>query len=323
MKILHITYHAGCEKNINYVAKQLGHEIIVQHADWNYNIGHKRATEIWERYKDFYHQFDLIITSDTAPLSRILLQNKYQDKLIIWVCNRFDYADMASNDCGFPDPEYYRLFREAIGQSNIKVFSYTSFEHEYAAQFRNITWGTKTIKPCAFIEKTAETAFSQEIQKSETFFIPQYHNDTILINLKKKCDTLEIPAYGGRYNGPSDLKGFRGIIHIPYAWSNLALFENWSIGNVYFIPSKKFLLELSQSGNFFWSPPFVPNLLECSEWYLPEHQNLFIYFDSWEHLQNLVQDEAVLRHKKQEVLSFSTHQTQATLSAWQNAIEKW
>ena len=104
----------------------------------------------YKKYKDFYYSFDLIITSDTAPLSRILLQNNYSKKIIIWVCNRFDYRDEATNTCSFPDEEYYNIFRRSTNINNVKIASYTEFEYLYAAKYRKINIGDLTIKPCCF-----------------------------------------------------------------------------------------------------------------------------------------------------------------------------
>lgn len=324
MKILHITYHSGVDANLNFIAAKLGHEITTQWADWNYNIGHNRAKEIWEKHKDYYQQFDLIITSDTGPLARIFLQNNYKGKLIIWCCNRFDYRDEASNDCKFPDEAFYHYFRDIPNRPNVKIFSYTKFEHEYAERYHQVIWEGKTIKPCSFLDDSnSPSAIPEEVNRSETFFLPAYHNDTILLNMKEKCDELKIPAYQGRYNGPNDLKGFRGIIHIPYAWSNLALFENWSLGNVYFIPTKTFLFELAKSGNFFWSPPFPHDFIESSEWYLPEHKDLFIFFEGWNGLITLSRNDALIAKKREKVLEFSKKHDEKTLTAWKDALENW
>lgn len=320
MKILHITYHAGCAKNIEYICKTLGHNLETQFANWNYNIGFTRSNEIYNKYKDYYNSFDLIITSDTAPLSRILLQNKHPGKVIVQVCNRFDYADMATNDCKFPDPEYYKLFNNYKNLSNVKVYSYTKVEYEYARKYRAVDFGDKILKPCAFIDESEQTL---QIDKPNTFFIPPYHNDTIFMNLKTKCDELGINAYNGRYNGPKDLENIRGLIHIPYAWSNLALFENWTMGNVYFIPSKDFLVKLSEMGDFFWSPPFDISLLESSEWYLPEHKDLFIYFNNWNELKNLSTDIKLINSKKAKILEFMKFHTEKTLNDWKIAFEEW
>jgi hypothetical protein len=321
MKILHITYHNGCKMTLDFVAKSLGHDIITQFPDWNYNIGHNRAIEIWNKHKEYYSQFDVIITSDTCPLARIFLQNDYPGKLIIWVCNRFDYADGASNDCGFPDPEYYNLISNAKSKNNVKIFSYTKFEYEYAQKYKNIWLGSDIIKPCAFIdENKISSAFPSHIDKSNIFFIPSYHNDTIFINLKEKCDQLNINSYSGRYNGPLDLKGIKGIIHIPYGWSNLALFENWSIGNVYLIPSKNFILNMSKQHNFWWQDTYAIDLIESSEWYFPEHQDMFLYFNNWNHLKELANNEELIKNKKQKVLQFSNNHTYKMLNKWKEAL---
>lgn len=309
---------------LDFVAKSLGHKITTQFADWNYNIGRERAEEVWNKHKDYYNQFDVIITSDTGPLARIFLQNNYSGKFIMWVCNRFDYADNASNDCGFPDLAYYNLIRNARSKNNVKIFSYTKFEYEYAQKYKNVLLGTDVIKPCAFIEEeNILTAFPPNLDKSNTFFIPSYHNDTIFMNLKEKCDQLNIKSYSGRYNGPLDLEGLRGIIHIPYAWSNLALFENWSIGNIYLIPSKDFLLRLSKQNNFWWQDSYAINLIESSEWYLPEHQHLFMYFDSWEHLKSLSDNNELLKEKREQAILFSKAHSVKTLQQWSIALTRW
>ena len=282
MKILHITHHQGCKINIDFVARSLGLDVTTQFANWNYNIGHNRAIELWNKHKDYYNQFDVIITSDTAPLSRIFLQNNYTGKLIVWVCNRFDYADGSSNDCGFPDTEYYELIRQASNKSNVKIFPNTPFEYEYAQRFRNVSLGTNVIKPCSFLDEETSNLPPSIIDPPNTFYISQYHNHSIFMNLKQKCDALGIPSYYGRYNRLSDLQNIKGIINIPYAWSTISLFENLSMGNVFLIPSESFLLQLSKMPNFWWQDSYALNIIKCAEWYLPEHKDLFVYFDNWE-----------------------------------------
>lgn len=323
MRILHVTHHEGCKIAIDYVCNKLGYYIETQKANWNYNMSRNLAISIWEQNKEYYNSFDCIITSDTSSLSRIFLQNKFSKKLIIWVCNRFDYADQETNNCGFPDLEFYELFKNSKNNPNVHIRSYTKFEHEYALKYRGISWDDDVIRPCNDIDGNSYSEYFLSGQKkSETFFITRYHNDNIFMDLKSKCDSLGIPNYRGQYNGPLDLKGIKGIIHIPYAWSNLAIFENWSMGNVYFIPSKKLLLELSIGDNFFWSPPFDRQYLESSEWYLPSHSNLFIYFDSFEDLSSLTKDENLIHKVRNNVLNFSKIHTEKTLLQWKSLIEK-
>lgn len=327
MKILHITYHNGCTMNINFIAQHLGYDITLQKADWNYNIGHQRAEELWNKYKDFYNQFDLIITSDTTPLSRIFLQNNFIGKLIIWVSNRFDYSDAASFDCEFPDQEYYDLIRSIPLRQNVKIFANTIFEYKYAQKYKNVNIGDRVIKPCAFAAPTDEPAvIPDNINKSNTFFLLAYHNETLFTNMKEKCDGFGIPTFNGRFGNYDELKAMKGIIHIPYAWSTFALFENLSMGIVYLIPSKEFLLKLLYQDNFFWQDAYGvrDGFLDISEWYLPEHKNLFAYFNSWEHLKQLtLENDTFYHNKKQQILVFSEQHIKNTITKWKEAIGVW
>jgi hypothetical protein len=323
MKILHVTHHEGCKISVDFICKNLGYEIETQRANWNYNMSSDLALQLWNQYKDYYNSFDCIITSDTSSLSRIFLQNNYSKKLIIWVCNRFDYADQSTNGCGFPDPDFYTLFNEARNNPNVYIRSYTKFEYEYAIKYRGINWGDEIIRPASEILNEEKNEFFPTGQKkSDTFFITRYHNDNIYMDLKGKCDSLGIPNYRGEYKGPGDLRDIKGIIHIPYAWSNLAIFENWSLGNVYFIPSKEYLVSMSTGGNFFWSPPFDIDFIESSEWYLPEHSDLFIYFNSFEDLSNLVNNNELIDSTRTKVLEFSKLHTAKTLMQWKTIIEE-
>jgi hypothetical protein len=324
MKILHITYHHGCQMQLDFVAKSLGYEITTQNPNWNYNIGHQRAEEIWNKHKEYYSQFDVIITSDTTPLSRIFLQNNYTGKLIIWVSNRFDYCDESSNDCKFPDQEYYHLIRNIPSRPNVKIFPNTPFEIEYARKYKNVQLNTEIIKPCSFIADQNSETISAISDPEKTFYISQYHNHYIFMNLKEKCDQLKIKSYYGRYNQLSDLVNIKGIINVPYAYSTISLFENWSMGNVFLIPSKQLLLKLSKQNNFWWQDSYaLENCIDKSEWYLPEHKDLFLYFDNWEHLQHLTQDNETLNKTQQNVIQFSSAHNAKTLQQWKNAFENW
>jgi hypothetical protein len=324
MKILHITHHHGCKMSIDFVAKSLGYNIESQIVIWNYNIGHNRANELWNTHKDYYNQFDLIIVSDNSPISRIFLQNNYTGKLIIWICNRFDYGDTSTNDCGFPDSEYYNLIRNATSNNKIKIIPNTLFEYEYARKYRNIQISQNVIKTASFIEEHNPNLSPSISNKENTFYISPYHNHHIFMDLKDKCNKLGITSYYGRYNQLSDLKGIKGLINIPYAWITASHFENWSMGNVYLIPSKNFLLQLSKQPNFWWQDSYaLDNLIECSEWYLPEHKNLFMYFDNWEHLKHLSQNDTLIKETKDKIIQFMITHNSKTLQQWNEAINRW
>ena len=308
LKVLHLTFHRGCAIEFSRVTEVLGltvntwyiHDLEPGFFEGRvsgsavYNMGHDRAQRIWDLHKETFLEYDLIITSDTVPLSRIFLQNGFSKPLIIWMCNRFDYYDGASLDCDFPDREYFQLLKNAKNLSNVRIVAYNAFEHYYAGR-KGIDTGNSTITPCAvgldpsYIEENFKSSIPLTVEKEECFFLPPYHNETNYMNFQLFCEDLGIPSYCGRYNGSYDLLGFKGIICMPYAWSNLALFENIALGIPYFIPSREFLNELMQKPNYFFVN-YTEKALHLSEWYDPKHKDVFIYFDSWKDLQEKIQN---------------------------------
>lgn len=303
LNILHVSFHKGCIREINFIAKTLGFNVTslfipdIPPTEWDgqskgnalYNVGHERATNIWNKHKDYFNQFDAIITSDTAPIARIFLQNNYTKPIIIWICNRFDYSDQQSLDCDFPDAEYYELLQQAHDKKNVFIVPYNAFEAFYALQ-KKVSCNHDIIKPTGICTtNNTVSTIPSNINKHDTFFIPPYLNDAAM-NLTQECAYREIPVYCGRYNGPDDLKDFKAIIHIPYAWSNVAFFENIQNGLPYFIPSIQFMHNHLNKNTIWWpNKHFFKENYHLSEWYNEENSSIITYFDSWEDLKNKIE----------------------------------
>jgi hypothetical protein len=316
-KWIHLSQHSGSIGDLEHVGKKL--DVCIDHlsAACNYNIGKDRAAHLWKRWEDLFRRYDGAITSDTAPLSRIFLQAGWDKPLVIWVSNRFDYADMATNDCGFPDSEYYEMMANALTMPNVTIVPYTAFEYIHARN-RGIPMSDDVVKPTGGI--TGRRGNDRTLtQHRGSFFIPPYHNDTHLLDLSGQCADIGLKVFRGRYNSPADLEGFKGIIHIPYAWSNLALFENWQMGLTYFIPSKELLLSMAKCREFFWSPPWMPEHLELSEWYSPENADNFVYFDSWPDLTEKATAFKKADHKP-KVIAHAKRNEEAQLNKWRRLL---
>ena len=332
LKVLHMTFHAGCQKDFEEVAQELGIEVTnwyVQNLErgyWEgfyagneiYNVGPRRAQRVWDLHKDYFNQFDAVITSDTAPLSRIFLQNNFQKPLIIWVCNRFDYAHGGGGEDRFPDPAYYNLMRGATQKKNVHIVAYTPFEHEYARR-RNVPFDTLTIKPLGTQEQEVGPDFKSgvpaEVKKEDTLFIFPRLTAGQIESVKQNCANQGIASWSGVYNGPEDLKEFKGVLFFPYAFSNLALFENLQRGIVHFVPTQRFLNQLrfirgGMHGNLDW----------C-EWYFNEFKDVLIYFDSWADLHNKVafaNDLAL----KERIRAFGKANREEMLNRWRDIFDE-
>ena len=330
-KVLHITFHEGCKKDFEDVAEEFNLNLtswFVQSLPagfWEgfasgneiYNVNHDRAERIWNRHKGFFNQFDMVITSDTAPLSRIFLQNNWQKPLIIWVCNRFDYRHGNGGPKRFPDKKYYDLIRNAATKENVHFVSYTPFEYEYAHR-RGIDFGTDTIKPLGKKEDNVtkiQSSAPANIIKEETFFIfPRLANHQI-DSVMQHCSSHNIKTWSGVYNGPEDLKEFRGILFFPYAFSNLALFENLERGIIHFVPTQKFLTQLGfirggMHGNLDW----------C-EWYFDIYKDYLVFFDSWENLKQQI-DSLDYPTMKEKIRRFGKKHRAEMINRWNHLFNQ-
>jgi len=323
-KVLHISFHKGCINDFKAVGEELGLNLTSwfvletpqTRADFEgqdsenriYNMSHERAERIWNRHKEYFNQFDAIVTSDTVPLARIFLQNGWKKPLIVWMCNRCDYAHDASDN--FPDSEFYTLLQEASKQLNVFLIPYTEYERVYA-QEKGVYCNHPVIKPLGgthvLDKKEFQSLIPDTVIKEETLFIyPRLEPGTIQA-LTNFCAARGIKTYSGSYAGPEDLVGFKGVIYVPYAWSNIALFENMRYGIVHFVPTPSLALQVT----IF--PTFAH--YELSEWYRPEHKHLMIYFNSWDELIMAAQSP-VYKEKQAMIVEYASLHQLEVLQQW-------
>jgi len=383
MKFLHLTFHKGCELEIEHAFSKLGHEVTVMRFDDGetepfgtehvqskiYEVTHDRAAKSWAKYKDYYNSFDAIVTSDTCPVSRTFLQNGWQKPLLIWICNRFDYA-MLPEKChpslyqilrntiqlfdvaiqqktgAFDkellelltavnnrahlflspqqyDPEFYALLRDIVNRPNVRIFGNATIENIYSTQIKGVDVGDFIIKPIGKNMQSANVTKTYRPDDPNIFYIPPYHNETKLMNLSDKLKGLGIENRCERFaNHISELLEYKGSICIPYAWSTIVFFERLQLGIVTFVPTPRFLIELFKTGNWWFQPPFNienPETLVLSEWYCPEHADLFVFFDSWSDLQEKIITTDYVA-KTSTILDFAEKHEKECLGRWTSVI---
>lgn len=329
MKILHTTFHAGTTNDVQYMCDILGHEVEhmnfnddfeeTRHIDktkWNYEITADLARSFWHNRKEYFDKYDCIITSDTAPLSRIFLQdNNWKKKLLIWVCNRYDYPRNM-------DAEYHHLFKLATEDKKTKfVIPYTEIETVYAGH-KGIKITEKPIKPIGKRSNLKDVyknhwkwSVPNEINKIDSFFVPQRHNEKVL-NIVDSLDESNIKNYSGPYNGPDDLKDFKGIIHFPYTWATLAFHENMHNLLTYLVPSYEFYLSLFKRVQGMDIPDtyLLSNYGNLIEFYNPENCYFVEYFSSFHELRKLVNSDLTKYNNIKKKLA-SLHE-EIMLSRW-------
>jgi hypothetical protein len=278
MKILHLTFHIGTANAIQSVLDlpdiDLTTKIVTSGQDgYFYNMTKERATEAWKEHKDFYNQFDIIITSDTAPLSRIFLQNGFKGKVIVYICNRFDYGDSLDSEI-FPDKEYYELMKWSATEKNVWIVANNIFESVYAMSKGTVVH--------TIINPVSKPYY---VKEKSRYYVPTYSNDT-LFHLSYRCLNKWIDATTGRYKDKDTLAHFKAVIHLPYTWNSIALWDALSCGVAYYVPSKEFLLELlKEKGYWFQDMSYCKDNLGLCEFYREKNSKFIKYFNSFDDIR--------------------------------------
>lgn len=299
MKVLHISHHIGCIRDHAYIYHKLG----IECEFWKFTpgvfmISKDLANQIWQEKKLYFNSFDYIVTSDTAPLSRIFMENidEVKPKIVVWVCNRFDYH-MES------DWSFYQIFTEISKQhtDKFKIIPYSDFEGIYCSA-KNVHNLLPTITPIGknsinvnVVNNYAEDhgTFSDISDLTDKVFIPIYWNDNKFFKLNEILQRNEIQCYNGGYDDAKHLKHCLCMLTFPDAFSKLIAFETIQNEVIVFLPSEEYLIQLHPTNNnghnYWFNHPFGHlnhESIKLCEWY--RYKECRIYFDSIEDLINKI-----------------------------------
>ena len=328
-QILHISHHIGCFRDQEYILNKLGFEV-TNHKfyDGVFQITEEIANDFWNNHKDQLNDFDYILTSDTAPLSRIFLENQDQftGKLIIWVCNRFDYR-MES------ETKFYELFSKAEQNSNIKIVPYSYFERVWCSQKGTDLMNHQHIKPCGINlnqneDNIPETAYFKEMYGEDyqlpdaDVIVPIYHNDNNFFGMSDFLKQHGVKVHNGGFRTIDQLKKYKAFVHMPDAFSKFLCFELIHSHIPAILPSKDFLYELSKQSNYFFniwgsggSDLLKKEWIPWCEWYDPELVKCRFYYDSFDEIPSII-DSIDKDSMNDEFERGSKYLENDTLSKW-------
>ena len=328
-EILHISHHIGCFRDQEYILNQLGFEV-TNHKfyDGTFQITEEIANNFWKVHKDQLNSFDYILTSDTAPLSRIFLENQqeFTSKLIIWICNRFDYRMESESN-------YYKLFSEAEQNSNIKIVPYSHFEKIWCTQKGTNLMNHQYIPPCGInlkesLSNIPETSYFKEMYgegqqlPDADVIVPIYHNDNHFFNMSEYLKSHQISVYNGGFRNIDQLIKYKAFVHMPDAFSKFLCFELIHAHIPAILPSKKLLYDLSKQPNYFfniWGSGganlLEPDWIPWCEWYDEELTKCRFYYDSFDEIPSIIKsiDKDLMREEFEKCSKYLENES---LSKW-------
>ena len=141
-RALHLSSeHKGCVADVGAIAAALDIEVVSYNVltlggtttarNDRYNVTRDLADTVWETHSNLFLSCDVWWVSDTSPMARILMSRSPRKPLVVWGCNRADYAHRPSP---FPVSAFYTEFRDAPDMTYVP---YTAFEARHVRQAFN------------------------------------------------------------------------------------------------------------------------------------------------------------------------------------------
>lgn len=219
--------------------------------------------------------------------------------------------------------DYYEQFGKAIIENkNITVVENNPYEVFYACQNGIFIPNYYLIRPVGFAPDEVLTK-EYKIIHEEIAIIDRTDQDSGVSVRQLKKYGIKHRILNKDYGGPLVLANYKALLILPYQVSIMKMMENFRYGVVMLIPTERLFRELSN--DLYYEFPEkdlkdVPDgLTNYMEWYNKEFKDLFIYFDSWEELPELIKNTNFSKYKKKEMNYMKKYEEKA-LDLWAQVL---
>ena len=330
MHFLHITNHSGTTRNIQNVFAHLGTEIVTETCAFPLHITEEHASQIWTDYqtREYPTRYQTLLFTDTSMYARPFLKHieDHSMNIIVYVTNRFDWGAWHIHDT-----EYARLYADRSHHPRVFFLADNRYDQYYASSIHGIHFRNDDIfrlTPKISQNYSLETKEKIMIHNSKLFI---YNRGTFLRFYEELLpftkQEYDIYGYDGyqRYQDEYHISEYLGFLHLPYQTNIQSLWENLGHGILYFIPSKRFLLELVKEPWYYWeekckSPELCATSIDLSEWYQAENAVFFVYFDSWLDLKEqrdiFLENNSAIYYKKKHISLQLSDSNDIYLAKW-------
>lgn len=306
MKIFHHSMHEGCASDIKNLFKRYDVDLTTivpkERPHEKYLVTSERIKPMWDEYKEYFLNSNVLIFSDTIPFSRPVLENlnliPQSTKILLWVTNRFNYAIET-------DQSYYDILDSIKNDPRIYFLYSNKFEKLYFNKFVDLPEDKQFyFTPYG---KRNKTDYNMKNQKdhNQKLFVMSYQNEKEFYPLYDELNSLGVDFYykkdwipSDEYCGPYDIETCSSVLHIPYAWGTIALWEYMALGKTFILPSLNWLNKTYQERYLFFQTHKSINIISTfSDWYCEEHKDLFIYFDEIKEIKDILKNKDLLKQK--------------------------
>jgi len=300
-KILYVSRHEGTIANFDYIAKHLGFNTTLLKPDYGYGDKPKcyDKDKCLSFVKEKCSEFDFIIISDIIPDSYVYVTNKCNKKIILEITNRFDYS--------IKDKTYYKFMAQAVKKKNVIVVENNPFEVYYACEKNIFIPNYYLIRPLGNPPNNIVKKEHGEYHDIVGTIFNIYQSTSKLLENELNKIKLPYKRLPHKYGGPLVLSTYKAIIMLPYQVSIMKMMENIRYGVPMIIPSEKLMRELIKGNYSFAAKQLfnIPNgVRKYIEFYNDDFRDLFIYFDTFNDLPNIIKstDFKTIREKEKKFM---------------------
>ena len=325
-RVLHITNHVGTIANVKNVFALLGKPQILFtiKCPLRHHISEEYANILWSSYREISKDFDTVVITDTVMYARAFLQNmnNHHLNIIIYVTNRFDWGFFDTHE--YDRPAYTKLLADASRSPRVRFCADNRYD-QYLCLLNNIQlyYGD--------IIRLTPPLREPVIPINDKVFVydrgtPLYFYINAIPNNHINYDVFGSEFGHPRFRDMEHISEYKCIFHLPYQTNVQALWENLGYCNIYFIPSKRFIIELITTVHWYYWEEKVKDRelllksIELAEWYQPELVDFFVYFDSWEEIQTRFY-ETDFMEKKRNLYEYVQKNNRVQINRWSHMLE--
>jgi hypothetical protein len=308
MKFFNIDLHISVIADIKNIFESMGHQVdslslsghswvfnknnndtkIINAQNWK-NIDESMCDQFYETYRDLLKSYDAFICAYPPAFS--LLYEKFNKPIIVVAATRYEYPFTNS----FHKWTYLNKY---LKNKNIIKIVNNKFDKRYCELFTNSDW--------KYIPSLCDYTGVKYNKKQ---------NKSILFSKKLNINNLINKDFLGKYSW-KDLYSYKSIVHIPYNYSTMSIFEQYTANVPLLFPTKKLLLQLFMQFlamseisfrqilglkpeslfNNFKDPNIYSNIntfyenIDLCDFYDSEWMPFITYFNKIEDIENIIEN---------------------------------
>lgn len=280
--IMHITYSQSVVSHMDWVAQHC--KTRIEHWDMRTKenmhkeavISQEVADSWWTAYSPALRDKPLVIISGSPLLSRMFWDHMELcvGKIIVWLYQSTDL------EWDKETQQMWKAWTQTYADRVKVIHSCKAYRVKNVLNHLMVgsPWSDHVLQPIG--RKAALPLNHSSIpgyvsqDQSHYLYSPMGNKISIPAN---RLQELGVQWYQGRFNGLNDIKDFAALLWIPHQLSCNVLYETWEMNKVWYIPSWPLFKTLNKG--------LEEKVWKESLWYTHEHRHLFVFFDSWEDLQ--------------------------------------